>query len=63
VRRVIIVFVVIPIISLVAASAALAVTERFAAKLTGKQEVPQVNTTAEGKATAACMLVDPKRNS
>jgi hypothetical protein len=50
VRRVIIVFVVIPIISLVAASAALAVTERFAAKLTGKQEVPQVNTTAEGKA-------------
>ena len=35
VRRVIIVFVVIPIISLVAVGAALAVTERFAAKLTG----------------------------
>jgi hypothetical protein len=46
VRRVVIVFVVIPIISLVA----LAVTERFAAKLTGAQEVSPVSTTAEGKA-------------
>ncbi len=49
-RRVVIVFVVIPIISLVAAGVALAVTERFAAKLTGAQEVPPVSTTAEGKA-------------
>jgi hypothetical protein len=29
---------------------ALAVTERFAAKLTGDQEVPPVSTTAEGNA-------------
>ena len=49
-RRVVIVFVVIPIISLVAAGVALAVTERFATKLTGAQEVPPVSTTAEGKA-------------
>jgi hypothetical protein len=50
VRRVVIAFVVIPIISLVAAGAALAVTERFAVKLTGAQEVPPVSTTAEGNA-------------
>ena len=49
-RRVVIVFVVIPIILLVAAGAALAVTERFVAKLTGAQEVPPASTTAEGKA-------------
>ena len=49
-RRVVIVLVVIPIISLVAAGVALAVTERFATKLTGAQEVPPVSTTAEGKA-------------
>ncbi len=48
-RRVVIVFVVIPIISLVAAGVALAATERFAAKLTGAQEVPPVSTTAEEK--------------
>ena len=52
-RRVVIVFVVIPIILLVAAVAALAVTERFAAKLTGAQEVPPVSTTAEGSARFA----------
>lgn len=38
---------------LVAAAAALAVTERFAAKLTGAKEVPPVNTTAEGNARFA----------
>jgi hypothetical protein len=50
VRRVVIVFVIIPIISLIAVGVALAATERFAAKLTGTQEVPKVVTTAEGNA-------------
>jgi hypothetical protein len=46
-------FLVVSIISLIVAGVALAVTERFAARLTGAQEVPPVSTTAEGTARFA----------
>jgi CHRD domain len=46
-------FLVVSIITVIVAGVALAVTERFAARLTGAQEVPPVSTTAEGTARFA----------
>jgi hypothetical protein len=49
-RRVVLMFVLITVASLVAAGVALAATERFRANLSGSQEVPAVTTTATGLA-------------
>lgn len=49
-RRTIVLSVLVPVISLIAAGVALAAIERFSAMLNGGQEVPRVMTTAEGTA-------------
>jgi hypothetical protein len=49
-RRTIVLIVLVPVISLIATSVALAAIERFSARLNGAQEVPPVMTAAQGTA-------------